>query len=71
MLQIFSVELAPLFPVNALALPALTTIALADPLAARFSLHNSTGAEAVFDVVKHPATFAPTDITASIKSARS
>src|SRR5689334_19796459 len=45
----------PVLPVKALALPLLTTKARALPLF-RFVLHQSTGADAVFDFVKTPAT---------------
>ena len=45
----------PRLPVKALALPELTTSARAMPCASR-SRHQSTGADAVFDLVSTPAT---------------
>src|SRR5579871_729389 len=60
----------PALPVNALALPLLTTRARA--LAAfRFALHHSTGADDVLDLVNTPATCVPGARTARTTSVRS
>src|SRR5947208_5581734 len=59
----------PVLPVNALALPELTTSARGfAPL--RRSRHHSTGADGHFDVVKTPATVVPGANSASITSVR-
>src|ERR1700743_2716394 len=62
-------EAAPPCPGKALALPRLTPSARADP-AARFAWHHSTGADAVLDLVKTPATCVPGAITATRTSVR-
>ena len=64
-----SVAARPFCPVNALALPELTTSALALP-PARFARQKSTGAEGHFDVVKTPATAAGLSNTISMTSVR-
>src|SRR4051812_6783528 len=64
-----AVAARPLFPVNALALPELTTSARAFP-AFSFSRHHSTGAEGHFERVKTPATVVPLSNKASSTSVR-
>ena len=59
----------PAAPVKALALPALTRKARAFPLA-RLALHQSTGAERVFEVVKQPAIVVPGSNSATSTSGR-
>src|SRR3954454_24772302 len=59
----------PVLPVNALALPELTTSARGLAPLSR-SRHHSTGADGHFDVVKTPATVVPGVNTASITSVR-
>ncbi len=59
----------PARPVNTLALPELTTIARACP-PERHSRHHSTGAPAVNERVKTPATAVPGASSASIRSSR-
>ena len=61
---------APRLPVKALALPALTSRARALPLR-RAARHHSTGAEAVFERVRTPATVVPGTSSARQTSARS
>jgi hypothetical protein len=60
---------APRLPVKVLALPELTTSARAVPLA-RLARHQSTGAEAVLERVRTPATVVPGSSTAIIRSVR-
>src|SRR6185503_6974244 len=60
----------PALPVKALALPLLTTRPRALP-PRTLALHHSTGADAVFDFVKTPATCVPGERTASSTSVRS
>src|SRR6266702_3144704 len=57
----------PVAPVNAFALPELTTIARTTP-PLRFSRHHSTGGDAVRDVVKTPAIEEPGDTHMSMTS---
>src|SRR5580658_7002825 len=59
----------PALPVKALALPLFTTRARADPLE-RLALHQSTGADAVLDLVNTPAAWVPGENTASSTSVR-
>ena len=59
----------PFLPVNALALPELTTSARARPPLTR-ARHHSTGADGHFERVNTPATLAPSSNTASITSVR-
>ena len=58
---------SPLLPVNAFALPALQTNALAS-LCSRFVLHQSTGADGHSDFVKVPATVVHLSIVKRHKS---
>src|SRR6185437_7856044 len=60
----------PALPVKALALPLLTTSALASP-PLRPVRHHSTGAEDVLDLVNTPATWVPGAMTAIRTSVRS
>jgi len=60
----------PALPVKALALPLFTTRARAEP-AGTWALHQSTGAEAVLDLVNTPATWVPGEKTANRTSVRS
>ena len=62
-----STACSPAAPVKALALPELATRARAAP-PARVLRHQSTGAAAVPDVVKTPATAVPGASSASIRS---
>ena len=59
----------PRLPVKALALPELTTSALAIPCSS-LERHHSTGADAVFDLVSTPATVVPGSNSASKRSVR-
>ncbi len=59
----------PFLPVNALALPELTTSARALP-ALTLARHHSTGADGHFDVVKTPAQVVPLSNSASSTSVR-
>jgi hypothetical protein len=59
----------PRLPVKALALPELTTSALAMPCSS-LERHHSTGADAVFDLVSTPATVVPGSNSASRRSVR-
>ena len=59
----------PLLPVNALALPELTTSARAMPRGS-FARHHSTGSEGHLDLVKTPPTVVPLSMTASSTSVR-
>src|ERR1700732_4866581 len=59
----------PFLPVNALALPELTTSARARPPLIR-ARHHSTGAEGHFERVNTPATLAVASDNASITSVR-
>ena len=59
----------PFLPVNALALPELTTSARALPWG-RLARHHSTGAEQVLDWVSTPAATVPGSSTAAIRSVR-
>jgi hypothetical protein len=65
----WATALAPSAPVNALALPELTTSARALPLA-RCSRHHSTGAEGHFERVNTPATVADASKRANMTSVR-
>ena len=69
MAAVSSVAARPVLPVKALALPELTTSALAAPplMCAR---HQSTGADGHFDWVKTPATTVPGSSKASSTSVR-
>jgi hypothetical protein len=66
---ILRTESMPAKPVNAFAFPLLAISIRAVP-AFRFSRHQSTGAEAVFDCVKTPATCVPGASTANTTSLR-
>jgi hypothetical protein len=59
----------PARPVKTLALPEFTTMARTAP-PARHSRHHKTGAPAVSDRVKTPATVLPGASSASIRSSR-
>ena len=59
----------PALPVNAFALPELTTTARALPPLS-FARHQSTGADGHFDFVKTPAACVPLSSSASITSVR-
>ena len=59
----------PDLPVNALALPELTTSARAPPLLSR-ARHQSTGADGHFERVNTPATAVPASNSASSTSVR-
>jgi len=62
-------EARPFLPVNAFALPELTTSARAFP-AFSFSRHHSTGADGHFERVVTPATVVPSSNNASSTSVR-
>ncbi len=59
----------PVLPVNALALPELTTSARALPLLS-LARHHSTGADGHFERVSTPATVVPLSNSASSTSVR-
>ena len=69
------VEVFPVLPVKALALPELTTSAWANPPFEdlppfKTARHHSTGADGHFDVVNTPAAVVPLSMTASSTSVR-
>ena len=66
---VIAVVSRPLRPVNALALPELTTSARALP-PGRFCRQKSTGAEGHFDRVNTPAAVVPSSKAISIRSVR-